>query len=148
MRSPEKRPVRTALVLLMLAGALRAAAWTDLGGGIAGQAGVPVLAGNGPLTPASPGSLVLSGTPPFAPALLFFSFVQVAVPFKGGLLEAFPPIGQFALTTGPAGVTLPWTAWPTTLPAGLDIYFQAAVLDGAAVKGVALTNLLLGTTQP
>jgi hypothetical protein len=122
--------------------------WADLGGGIAGVTGVPQLSGLGPLTPASPGALLLVGTPPFAPALMFLSFLQVAVPFKGGVLLAYPPIVQYILTTGPAGLSLPWEALPATLPPDLDLYFQIALLDAAAIKGVALTNLLLGTTLP
>jgi len=145
--------LRIALLLLLLAGTLSAQsppapAWVDLGGGIAGVAGVPQLLGLGPLTPASSGSLELTGSAPFAPALLFLSFIQVAVPFKGGVLEAYPPIMQFLLTTGPAGLSLPWAVWPDALPPDLSLYFQVALLDGAAIKGVALSNLLLGTTQP
>jgi len=138
-------------VLLVLAPAESALAsqWADLGGGLAGVAGIPGLAGSGTLSPGTPGALQLTATAPSAPCMLFFSLLEVSVPFKGGTLSAFPPIANFLLVTAPGGgLQLPWASWPATLPPGLDMYFQVAVADPAAVQGAAISNLLRGTTQP
>ena len=48
-------------------------------------------------------------------------------------------------TNGAGQITLPFI-WPTGLPIGTQIYFQFLVQDGAAIKGVALSNTELGTT--
>lgn len=136
------------VLLLALAARAPAQAWADLGGGLSGSQGIPSIEGFGALSPGTPGSLEITGTPPFAPALMFFSLVSVDVPFKGGTLQAYPPIAEFLITLGPTGISQPWTSWTNVLPAGLDMYFQVAVKDVAAIKGVSLTNLLRGTTQP
>ncbi len=132
-----------------LAGAADAGPWTDLGGGIAGVTGIPVLAGQGALSAGTPGDITLSSAAPSAPCLLFFSFLEVGVPFKGGTLSAYPPLATFLFSTNPAGsVTLPWSTWPAGLPAGLELFFQTAVADTTAVQNVALSNLLRGVIQP
>jgi hypothetical protein len=148
------RPIHL-LLLVVLAASARpgppavAEPWTDLGGGIAGVAGIPVLAGSGALAPGTPGDLTVSAAAPSAPALLFFSLLEVGVPFKGGTLSAYPPLATYTLATDPLGdLALPWAAWPPFLPAGVEIFFQLAVADAAAVKGASLSNLLRGVTQP
>ena len=107
-----------------------------------------VLQGTGDLAPGTPGSFEITKTPPFAPALLFFSLVEVGVPFKGGVLQAYPPIALFPISMGPSGLSMPWASWNSPLPSGVDMFFQFAIKDPGAAKGVSLTNLLRGTTQP
>ncbi len=122
--------------------------WTDLGGGLAGVAGVPRLAGQGDLVPGTPGQLTLDGAASSASCALFLSLIQTGVPFKGGTLSAFPPLATFYLATDAAGaLVLPWPAWPSGLPVGLELFFQSAVADPAALAGVSLSNLLRGTVQ-
>jgi hypothetical protein len=129
----------------VLSGALPS--WSALPGGLAGVDGVPQLIGTGLLAPGTPGSLRLSGAAPAAAARLFVSLGSTPVPFKGGVLAAFPPIAQLALATNGAGeILLPWPAWPAT-PAGLALVFQVAVSDAAAVKGASISNPLQGTTK-
>jgi len=123
--------------------------WTDMGGVLSGAAGVPVLAGTGALSPGTPGSLKVLGAAHSAPCLFYFSLLEVDVPFKGGTLSAFPPIGTYLFVTNPTGgLLLPWGAWPGALPPGLEMYFQVAVKDTGAPKGVSISNLVLGITQP
>jgi hypothetical protein len=147
--------IRLHLVALCLAtlaahaGAQAADPWTDLGGGLAGAEGIPVLAGTGALSPGTPGSLKIIGAAHSAPCLFYFSLLEVDVPFKGGTLSAFPPIGTYLFVTNPTGgLLLPWGAWTGALPAGLELYFQVAVKDSGAIKGVSISNLVLGITQP
>jgi len=141
-----------AALAFVVAGAAPASApsvpWTDLGGGIAGSQGTPSLQGTGALSPGTPGSLEISNTPPFAGALLFFSLVEVSVPFKGGLLQAYPPIAEYFFPLGPTGLSFPWASWPGVLQPGVELYLQVAVQDPTAPKGVALSDLLRGITQP
>lgn len=123
--------------------------WTDLGGGLAGATGIPQLSGQGPLAPNTPGSLVFAGAPPQAQSILFFSLLEVPVPFKGGTLSAYPPLATYILVTDASGgLLLPWTSWTPLLPPGLEIFFQAAFADAAAPKGASISNLLRGVTQP
>jgi len=121
-------------------------AFEDLGGGLAGVAGVPLLVGSGSLGPFTPGSLSLSQAAAGAPAALFIALGSSPAPFKGGTLLASPPLIVVSLATDGAGhFTLPFIT-PSALPATLDITFQVAVLDGAAVHGVAISNAVGATT--
>lgn len=121
-------------------------AWTDLGGGLAGVSGVPQLSGNGTLAAGSAGSLSLTSANPSATALLFVSLSSVPAPFKGGVLVAFPPILTMPLATdGVGALLLPFT-WPSGVPSATSLYFQYAVQDAAAVKGVSLSKALGAVT--
>ncbi len=116
------------------------------GSGLPGVRGVPVLSGAGSLKAGSPGALVLRGARPAAPvppiAVLFVSTGAGAAPFKGGLLAAFPPLIVLGLATDASGgLTVGWNAWPGDA-AGLTLVFQYAIVDAAAVKGVALSHAL------
>jgi len=121
--------------------------WTELGFGLAGVAGVPHLSGTGSLLGGQALTLSLTSAAPNATVLLFLALGSSPVPFKGGQLAAFPWLAGFpiALVSGPGGtLTL-----PAVLPAGanglgVQLHFQEAVADAAAVQGVALSNLLRG----
>ena len=121
-------------------------AFVSLGGGLAGVAGVPALAGSGTLVASTPGSIALTAAAPSAPAALLLSLGSAPVPFKGGTLLAFPPLAQFGLvTSGSGGFNLPFNT-PASLPAAVQLVFQVLVLDGAAPNGAALSNGLAATT--
>ncbi len=118
------------------------AVWSDLGYELAGAAGEPVLVGGGPLTPGSTASLALTQAASSAPSVLLVAVTSLPVPFLGGTLAAFPPVLALPLTTSPLGsISLTVPSWPQGL-AGSDLYFQYAILDAAAVQGVALSNAL------
>jgi hypothetical protein len=109
---------------------------------LAGINGEPELEGDGPLTPGSAGTLVLSSAAPSKLAVLFLSFTSTPTPFKCGTLVPWPLPSQFSVFTNGAGsITIPWASWPGSL-SGLSIYFQYAIKDAAAVCGVALSNAL------
>lgn len=141
-----------ALCLIALAahaGAQSAPPWTDMGGGLAGTTGIPLLEGTGDLVAGTPGSIKLSGGAPSAPCMLFFSLLKVDVPFKGGTLSAFPPMATFTFVSNPSGgLLLPWSSWSSVLPPGLELYFQMALKDAGGVNGASISNLLQGITQP
>jgi len=116
--------------------------WTDLGGGLAGGAGVPALKGAGALVAGSAGALKLSGAAPSSPALLLVSAASTPTPFKCGTLVAVPILFQLMLPTSPAGqLPLAWGAWPGGL-SGASLYFQLAVGDAGAPCGASISNAL------
>ena len=119
-------------------------AWSNEGYALAGFAGDPVLVGSGTLAGGSSNAVVLSHAAPSALAAFFQSTVGTAVPFKGGILKAFPFFDPPVLVTTPDG-TLPIPfVMPPGFPAGIEIWDQWAIKDPAAPNGVALSNSVRG----
>jgi hypothetical protein len=117
-------------------------AWNNLGYGLGGVAGDPLLFGTGPLDPGTDGWLVLVAAAPSRPALLVVSLAESPSPFMCGTLATVPVLTSFTLFTSPLGeIPLGWLSWPAGL-SGLGLHFQYAVLDGAAPCGVSLSNAL------
>jgi hypothetical protein len=120
--------------------------WTDIGFGLAGVSGIPSLVGTGPLLEGTAGAINLSNANPSAAALLFLSLASTPVPFKGGMLAAFPFFATVNLVTSPTGtIPLPFV-WPAGVPSGVSLYFQYAINDPAGVAGASLSNAEQGTT--
>jgi hypothetical protein len=118
--------------------------WTDLGGGLAGVSGIPVLVGTGPLTTASAGTLSLTSAAPSALSSLFISLSSTPTPFKCGMLIPVPIALQILLfTNGSGNLPLGWASWPAGL-SGLSVYFQYAIADGAAICGTSISNGVRG----
>jgi trimeric autotransporter adhesin len=121
-------------------------AWSDIGSGLAGVNGIPMLAGTGSLAAGCAGSLLLTSARAASPALLFVALSSVPAPFKGGVLVASPFTLAVALATNGSGaLLLPYT-WPSGVPGDTSIYLQCAVKDVAAPQGVSLSNALKGVT--
>ncbi len=121
--------------------------WSHLGCALAGVAGLPKLAGQGKLVKGTSGALVLSDAAPNSSMVLLISLASIPTPFKGGTLKAVPVLLSLSLPTGPTGgFTLPWVDWPLDV-GGIDLYFQVAIADTAAVHNVSLSNALKGTSQ-
>jgi len=120
-------------------------AWTDLGFALAGVNGDPALVGSGSLASGSINSVDLSNAAPVATAGIFIGLSAITAPFKGGTLVPNPDaliivntdaLGEFGLGFHmPAGV-----------PAGVSLFVQMGVQDGAAINGVALSNAIEGVT--
>ena len=119
--------------------------YTNLGGALAGGAGEPHLIGAGPLTGGSLNVVSLTNAAPSSICGLFLSFSSTPVPFKGGVLQAFPPAGDpLILPTSPAGsLHVPFVMVPG-IPAGITLYMQYAISDLGAPKGVAFSNAIVG----
>lgn len=118
-----------------------------LGAAKMGSNGKPILWGVGDLTAGSPGELNLVKGPSNALALLFVSLGEGHVPFKGGILKAFPIVSTINLGTNAAGrIFLPF-AWPAGVPGGTDIVMQYGFDDPGASSGVGLSNGLKLTAQ-
>ncbi|HTE06311.1 MAG TPA: VCBS repeat-containing protein, partial [Planctomycetota bacterium] len=120
--------------------------WTDLGFGLAGLQGIPIVLGSGTLQANAPGAVTLSNTEASARAFLFVSLSSTPTPFHGGTLAAFPSVREFGLATDAGGkAAFPFT-WPAGIPAAADFYFQFAVKDPAGPQGVTLSNALRAVT--
>jgi hypothetical protein len=121
--------------------------WTDLGGGTAGSAGVPVLEGTGSLFAGSTARLRLTDAQPGSAGVLAISLASTPIPFAGGVLHAFPIAALLNFGTDAAGsFTLQFPS--PALPEGMQLWFQAAVLDAAGQQGVALSNGLNAVAPP
>jgi len=116
--------------------------WFDLGSAKPGTNGLPVLDGIGPLTEFSENSLRILNTLEDAQIDLWFGLTPLFAPFKGGTFVPQPTFEIPLQADGEGEATLPFT-WPGGVPAGVEIYWQAWVLDAGADKGLAATNGLL-----
>jgi hypothetical protein len=123
-------------------------AWTDEGCALAGVSGEPALAGTGTLADGSSNSVDLTNAAPSATAGLFLALGPITpAAFKGGTLKPIPfLIDPVILNTSPAGeIPIPFVM-PSGIPPGTELWIQWAIQDAAAVKGVALSNAILGVT--
>jgi probable HAF family extracellular repeat protein len=119
-------------------------AWTDLGQGLAGVAGVPVLAAHGALIEGHPLTLSLSGAKPSGSATLIAGLSAIDAPFKGGTMVPNPDVLLAGLPLDSNGTFDLAAAWPAGVPSGFSLWLQAWIADGAAVKGFAASNAEVG----
>jgi len=114
--------------------------WFDLGSGLAGSFGTPLLTGHGSCVAGKPASLTLTSAKPSSLALIFVSFVSNPAPFKGGTFLTFPYVFQLALFTNGSGAIPLSFNWPGSLPPGFSLDFQYAIADPGGPAGAALSN--------
>ncbi len=122
--------------------------WADLGQGLAGTSGIPLLEGTGTLVGGQPMSIDLSGARANAPATFIGGVGTFNLPFKGGVLvpDFTPPGFTIPLVTNGAGDIPIADTWPEGFPPGFVIYFQYWVLDPVGVQGFAASNAISATT--
>ena len=120
-------------------------AWTDLGLGLAGSNGVPMLVGTGTLTAGSSNQFALSQAKPLATASLVVGLTQINAPFKGGTMVPQPYQAIVFGTSAAGTVTMPFT-FPAGIPAGTAMFFQFWIADPAAVAGFSASNGLKGVS--
>ncbi len=123
-------------------------AWAFVDYALTGALGKPLLGGSGTLATGSPNHVVFANIAPSAPFVLFVTpGALLPTPFKGGTLATIPSVFQTTLSAGADGTfVIPFLA-PSN-PMGVVFHIQAAILDPAAVQGVALTNVLTMLTSP
>ena len=117
----------------------REALWTDLGQGLAGAHGVPVLTGAGTLIDGSNVFLELEGALESSVAFHVVGFASLTLPLLGGTLVPSPD-AVLVIPTDLAGDSTLALQWPVGLPGSFELFFQTWILDGAAVQGVAASN--------
>ena len=111
----------------------------DLGFG--GPGSVTISVCGQPLCPAGAAQLRLNGAKPFATGLLFASLSSTPTPLKGGTLVPIPILLQLPIQVDGSGrIALP-------VPGGafgagsLDVFLQAALVDGALPPRVRARGL-------
>ena len=125
---------------------LNGGTWTNLGFALEGTKGLPSFTGSGTLAPLTTVLLNLSNARPNSAAVMFVSTSSNPTPFKGGMVVPVPTLALIGLTTSPIGeIPLNFT-WPSGIPSGTSVVLQYAIQDPLAIKGVALSNGLKGTT--
>jgi hypothetical protein len=120
--------------------------WTDLGFGLAGTSGVPVLIGTGVNASGQQAGMELSDALPFSLGYLVLGYFELAVPFKGGVLVPNPDKVVIAVVDGFGETSLSWT-WSPGIPPGALFWCQMWVPDPGGPKGFAASNGLRGETS-
>jgi len=118
--------------------------WTNLGGGLVGTAGVPVLAGHGPLLEGHPASLELTGALPSGTATLVIGLSVLNAPFKGGTMVPDTDVLVPGLPLDASGAITLGATWPAGVPSGFGTWYQAWIADAAGPKGFAASNGVVG----
>ena len=133
---------------LVLAAAPRAGAqWVDLGHSLPGGALTPpLLNGVGPLLPTAGTKIVLADGLPFGTGTLVVGMSNISAPFKGGVIVPHPDFFLPMLLDSSGGWQIIFS-WPTDIPAGFLLYWQAWMPDPGAPKGLAASNALQSTAS-
>lgn len=119
--------------------------WTDLGLGMAGTFGLPVLSGSGPQACEALTTLSLVNAKPNAVTWLPIGLSALNLPCKGGVLV--PQLDLILIVvTSPTGDVLLQGPWPVGIPPGTSIYYQCWFQDAGGPKGYAASNGLRSTT--
>jgi len=119
-------------------------AWTDQGSALAGVSGDPLLEGTGTLVASSANSLNLSNAAPSALAAVLYATGTLPVNFKGGVVLPGPLLTPIYATTSASGTIPIAFTMPVGVPSGTEIWVQWGITDAAAVKGVSLSNAVMG----
>ncbi len=118
--------------------------WSDLGPGLAGSAGTPVLVGIGALLPGTTWTFSLTDCAALSPAFLVMGSESLMAPFKGGVLVP-EPAQLVALTTSATGRIVLTGTWPAGVPSGLQLVLQYWIDDAAGPAGFSASNGLVAT---
>jgi len=118
--------------------------WADLGFGLAGAAGEPLLVGIGQMAPGTTNELVVSNVAPSTTGWWIAGFSRVLSPLFGGTLVPAPLIilPMASDTAGEASLSF---IWPTGLPPGFALYSQAWFADVTGPQGLTASNGLKGS---
>jgi len=115
----------------------------DIGPGVAGSLGEPVLSGSGDLTPGSSEgfSLVAANALPNGFGTMFVAIGDgLNIPFKGGTFYPAPILLQIPVAMNLFGIYSLSTSIPVGTPSDLALVFQVWIADGGAVQGASGTN--------
>jgi hypothetical protein len=116
--------------------------WADFGHALAGSNGDPQLVGTGDLVAGSATSLDLTNGPFNAPLWFVVGGSTSHLPFAGGEIVPSLDLILGGLTTDATGAFSFNGNWPTGVPAGTTLYFQALMVDAGAAKGFAISNAI------
>ncbi|MDF1799798.1 MAG: VCBS repeat-containing protein [Planctomycetota bacterium] len=113
--------------------------WSNIGMGLSGATGAPILNGSGPALPKANVQLELLGAAPSSAAFLVAGLTPLSLPLLGGTLVPAPDfiLAHSTDASGEASLLLPW---PDLAPTGLQVIFQTWVLDATGPAGVTASN--------
>ncbi len=118
--------------------------FTDLGNGLAGTSGEPVLELTGTLVGGTTIDLSLTNAAPASTAFFIVGTSAVFAPLKGGVLV---PAADVVVGLGTGAGTLAFGfVWPVGVPPGFQTWYQAWVQDAGGPSGFAASNGVVGTT--
>ncbi len=125
--------------------AWRQGSWRDLGFGLAGAGGEPVLEAHGAVQIGSTVTLAVTSAAPASPAAFVLGVQQLNLPFLGGTLVPSPDAGV-PFATDAAGAASARLPVPVAVATGATFYAQAWILDAGAPAGLAATNAMAHVT--
>jgi hypothetical protein len=116
--------------------------FTNLGSGLAGTTGEPLLTGSGVVAPGSLVSIDLSNTVSSSTAFLMTGLAPLNLPFLGGTLVPNVATTNIVvpLATDAQGAIPLTFPWPNNIPSGTAIYLQYWIADPGGPFGVAASN--------
>jgi hypothetical protein len=115
-----------------------APAWQNLGFGLAGANGIPVLTGSGTMQNGGPFALQLANVAPNHACVFVLGASRIDTPLLGFTLVPSPEIPVLAIADAQGHAS--WSvAWPA-LPRRVEIWQQGVVLDPVAAQGFAASN--------
>jgi hypothetical protein len=120
--------------------------WLNLGGGIPGTLGLPVIKLTGSLEP-EPVRLEIANCPPSSSVFLLLSIDQVSLRFKGGVIHPNPAPENITATPLDADGELSTIGlWPPGVPPGTQFWAQVWFTDPGALKGFAASDGIQATS--
>jgi hypothetical protein len=121
--------------------AYRTSAWTQLGGGILGTFGEPLLTGTGTLTGGNTVTLRAANMTPNSFGWLILGSSQVNTPIFGGTLVPSPDFTLFA-AIDPQGSWSIQFPWPSGYTPGTGFWWQFAAFDTNTPFGFSASDAL------
>lgn len=115
------------------------AVWTDLGQGLPGALGQPVLSGTGTLLGGAPNALATTNLPPLGFGILVVGFTATPQPLFGGTLVPSPDL-LFVQVADAAGASVFPFTFAATPPSGAMLAAQYWAFDGSLPGGFAVSN--------
>jgi hypothetical protein len=128
------------------AGVARLGAWTDLGFGLAGARGAPVLVMSGQLVAGSTVGFHLEKAATVAPATHVLGASRLQLPLFGGTLLPAPDLA-LPFVTSATGQTLMTVPVPFTAPTGVELFSQAWIVDPSGPAGFTASNAMQYTAR-
>lgn len=125
-----------------------AGVWANLGLGLAGTAGTPVLTGTGTMVANEPFSVTLAGGKPSSPVFLLLGLSRIDLPIHGGTLVPSPDFLIEGLATNGSGGLVFGGDWPIGHPGPFSAWFQIWFPDAGGVDGFAASNGLEAQVAP
>lgn len=116
--------------------------WSDLGQGLPGALGTPMLSGSGYLAVGTPTTFALTDAAPSGPLAFIVGIGQANLPLYGGTFVPTPTLILTGLFTDAAGAFTLTTPWPAGLPAGVPLYVQEWLVDPSGPQGFTASNAL------